>query len=148
MQIAVNTCEFFVWSSGFDWIWLKVWLNIEKIETSYKGYKNTLYEGGTLSPAFLYSTKNKFARTRVNNLVHIVDWFPTILDFAGISPKNYDNLDGVSQKPVLINRYPGKVRKGFMYGLVNDFDIETEIWLSRYVVRLGNYKPSFKTLIF
>ena len=126
---------------------VKVWLNIEKIETSHKGYKNTLYEGGTLSPAFLYSTKNKFARTRVNNLVHIVDWFPTILDFAGISPKNYDNLDGVSQKPVLLKRYPGKVRKGFMYGLVNDFDIETEIWLSRYVVRLGNYKPSFKTLI-
>ena len=112
-----------------------------------KGYKNTLYEGGTLSPAFVFSTKQTFARTRVNNLIHIVDWFPTILDFAGISNKNMSNLDGVSQKPVLLNRYPGKVRKGFMYGLVNDFDLEEEIWLSRYVVRLGNYKSSFRTLI-
>ena len=64
----------------------------------YRGYKNTLYEGGTLSPAFVYSTKRQFASKQVNSIVHITDWFPTILNFAKYKGTMPRNLDGVDQR--------------------------------------------------
>ena len=66
----------------------------------YRGYKNTLFEGGTLSPSFVYSTKRKFPNPIVKNLIHIIDWMPTILDFAGYVGKIKNDLDGVSQRIV------------------------------------------------
>ena len=62
----------------------------------YKGYKSTLFEGGTLSPSLIYSTKTRFVNREISSMVHITDWFPTILWFARIHiPKN---IDGVNQQ--------------------------------------------------
>ena len=62
----------------------------------YKGYKSTLFEGGTLSPSLIYSTKTRFVNREISSIVHITDWFPTILWFARIHiPKN---IDGVNQQ--------------------------------------------------
>lgn len=62
----------------------------------YKGYKSTLFEGGTLSPSLIYSTKTRFVNREISSMVHITDWFPTILWFARIQiPKN---IDGVNQQ--------------------------------------------------
>ena len=67
----------------------------------YRGYKNSLFEGGTLSPAFVYSTKRQFASPQVDSIVHITDWFPTILKFAKYQGNVPRNLDGVDQRKSL-----------------------------------------------
>ena len=92
----------------------------------YKGYKNTLYEGGTISPSFIYSTKTKFARNRVNSVFHVMDWFPTILDFAGAKYRKLTHIDGVSQRPTLRSKFNPKPRENFIYGLLNEFVDETK----------------------
>ena len=71
---------------------------------NYRGTKGSLWEGGTKVDAFLYSKgliDEDSAGTTYTGLMHVSDWFPTILDMAGISNKftakeGYD-LDGVSQ---------------------------------------------------
>ena len=92
----------------------------------YKGYKNSLYEGGTLSPAFIYSTKRQFASKRVKSIIHIMDWFPTILQLAKIPKKDMPKeLDGVSQLAVLNRVRPmPPPRRKFIYGLINTYSVE------------------------
>ena len=92
----------------------------------YKGYKNTLYEGGTISPAFIYSTKRTFARKRVNDVLHIIDWFPTIMDLAGFNVSALTHIDGVSQKNVLQKKYYTPPRRNFIYGVLNEFVSESK----------------------
>jgi len=67
---------------------------------AYRGNKGTLFEGGTKVDALLYSTKlsSKQQGATYGGLMHVVDWFPTMLDMANInykSPSGY-SLDGVS----------------------------------------------------
>ena len=50
----------------------------------YKGGKQWLTEGGTLSPAFVYKTHSVQQVKRSNEMMHITDWFPTLLKFAGL----------------------------------------------------------------
>lgn len=70
-----------------------------------RGSKASLFEGGTKVDAFIYaptflpeSSSYSASGTTYNNLFHVSDWFPTILDMAGIEytpPTGFD-LDGVS----------------------------------------------------
>ena len=65
-----------------------------------RGNKGTLFEGGTKVDALLYSSSlaTSMQGTSYAGLMHVVDWFPTILDMAGVSytpPAGYE-LDGVS----------------------------------------------------
>lgn len=125
----------------------------------YKGYKNSLYEGGTLSPAFIYSTKRQFTKPRVTEMFHIIDWFPTILDFAGYKMRNLPpNIDGVSQRKVLKDETYETPRTKFIYGLINQYDqtdgnellcpylccliISNFLsgWKTYYAARFGKYK--------
>ena len=39
--------------------------NLQSCNFPYKGRKNTLFEGGTLSPAFIYSTKEVFPERQI-----------------------------------------------------------------------------------
>ena len=69
---------------------------------NYRGTKGSLWEGGTKVDAFLYSKgliAKKYAGTTYNGLMHVTDWFPTVLDMAGVSYTANDgySLDGVSQ---------------------------------------------------
>ena len=58
-----------------------------------RGKKNSVYEGGTRTVAFLHSPRLKKAalkRSETGNegsvargLVHLVDWYPTLLSLAG-----------------------------------------------------------------
>ena len=96
-------------------------LNVTMI--SFKGFKNTLYEGGTLSPSFIYSTKRQFANKKVEDIVHIMDWFSTILDLSGYNMRKLpSNLDGVSQKIVLEKTKYEAPRTKFIYGLLHRKD--------------------------
>jgi arylsulfatase A-like enzyme len=68
-----------------------------------RGTKATLFEGGTKVDAFIYgptylSSLGIQAGKVYNNLFHVTDWFPTLLDFAGVThvPAEGYALDGVS----------------------------------------------------
>ena len=52
-----------------------------------RGGKNSVWEGGTRSPAFLHypGIKRKFRRRVSDSLIHAVDWYPTLLSLAGRS---------------------------------------------------------------
>jgi len=65
-----------------------------------RGNKGSLFEGGTKVDAFISSPLlNAYAGTTYNGLMHITDWFPTILELSGVDyvAKNGYELDGVSQ---------------------------------------------------
>ena len=67
-----------------------------------RGSKGTLFEGGTKVDAFIQSPliPKSLHGTKYDGFMHVSDWFPTILDLAGIHYKPDDDflLDGVSQK--------------------------------------------------
>ncbi|CAG5079510.1 Oidioi.mRNA.OKI2018_I69.PAR.g9270.t1.cds [Oikopleura dioica] len=104
----------------------------------YKGFKNSLFEGGVLSPSFLISTTRKFARSRLNYPFHIVDWVPTFLDFAGIEPDS--SMDGISRKIELENRWVKNKRESFVYGVLDFYNEKKQRWEDQIAVRYGRYK--------
>ena len=66
-----------------------------------RGNKGTLFEGGTKVDAMIYSKllSSKQRGATYGGLMHVVDWFPTMLDMAGITSYKVASgweLDGVS----------------------------------------------------
>ena len=63
------------------------------------GQKETIFDGGLRVDSFIYSSgliADEYVGTTYSNLMHVSDWFPTILSLAGISytaPSGYE-LDG------------------------------------------------------
>ncbi|KAK7486653.1 hypothetical protein BaRGS_00022054 [Batillaria attramentaria] len=95
-----------------------------------RGAKTTTWEGGTKGAAFVYS-KNLFKRTAYTSteLIHAVDWFPTILEAAGAEPES--GIDGVSQLATITSGSISK-RTEFVYNI----DDVTNMSAIRY----GDYK--------
>ena len=95
----------------------------------YRGKKSTFLEGGTLSPTIVWSSSSKrlFPKITNTNLVHIVDWFPTILKLTGVnSITSAKPLDGVNQIESIFERKKVwrkrkkevyQAREGFIYGI-------------------------------
>jgi len=72
-----------------------------------RGTKGSLFEGGTRVEAMIYSdglVPSKIVG-KYSNLFHVSDWFPTILDMAGVkySAKGKYALDGVSHYDAMFN---------------------------------------------
>lgn len=65
-----------------------------------RGTKGSLFEGGVKVDSFIYSSliPNKFQGKRHSPIMHVSDWFPTILNLTdtSFSPKSGMELDGVS----------------------------------------------------
>jgi arylsulfatase A-like enzyme len=59
-----------------------------------RGQKGTLYEGGVRVPAFAHWAGRIPPGTVVNVPLHIVDWFPTLVNLAGGSLQQKHPLDG------------------------------------------------------
>lgn len=66
-----------------------------------RGEKTTIFEGGTRVPAFVHSPLLKKKSYINRKLIHISDWYPTILRLAGA--KRVIGLDGVNQWPTINN---------------------------------------------
>ena len=67
-------------------------------------------------------------------MVHIVDWYPTLLSLAGLSNKDIGQVDGVDLWP-LVTR-DASVRSTLVYNI--DVDDQSETF--QFGVRRGNYK--------
>ncbi|XP_067656663.1 arylsulfatase B-like isoform X1 [Haliotis asinina] len=80
-----------------------------------RGAKTTLWEGGTKGTAFIYS-KNLLKKKGYLNteMMHAVDWYPTLIQIAGGDLSKIIDRDGVGQEDMLLNGGPSK-RDGFVY---------------------------------
>ncbi|WAR29518.1 ARSB-like protein [Mya arenaria] len=80
-----------------------------------RGAKTTLWEGGTRGASFVYS-ENLLQKTGYTNseMIHAVDWFPTLLTLAGGKPDA--GMDGVNQWPTVSSGAPS-ARSEFVYNI-------------------------------
>ncbi|PVD33860.1 hypothetical protein C0Q70_05121 [Pomacea canaliculata] len=95
-----------------------------------RGGKTTFWEGGTRGVAFVWS-RNLLERTGYTNheMIHAVDWFPTILHLAGLRPDS--NIDGVNQWEMLRTGAPSS-RTEFVYNI--------DTIMNSSAIRYGDYK--------
>jgi arylsulfatase A-like enzyme len=67
-----------------------------------RGGKATIYEGGTRVPCVVVWPSKVEPGSRSNAFLSSIDWYPTLLDMTGVTPKETVKFDGVSQKPALL----------------------------------------------
>lgn len=93
------------------------------------GHKGTYLEGGIRVPAMI-SHPGKIAQggTR-DQIVTIMDWFPTVLDLCGLKTKDLPPLDGLSLAGVLKNPEAAEVHEVLHFG-----------WRDGWAVRRGDWK--------
>ena len=69
--------------------------------------KSYYYEGGVRSSAFVWGNlfKNRSGQI-AQNLMHITDWLPTLVDFAGGNSAEFstNDIDGISMSKILTNQ--------------------------------------------
>jgi arylsulfatase A len=81
-----------------------------RFNCQFNGAKGTTYEGGIRVPAIIRWPAGGLSGGRqVTEMVHMTDWFPTLLAAAGIEARGQRKLDGVNVLPVLQGE-PGKVQ--------------------------------------
>ena len=92
------------------------------------GNKGTFLEGGLRVPAIIsYPKKLPQDETR-DQIVTVMDWYPTILDLAGI-PKPDVTLDGYSMAPLIRNAKSESKHKVLNFG-----------WSRNWATRQGDWK--------
>jgi arylsulfatase A-like enzyme len=107
-----------------------------------RGSKGALFEGGTKVDSFIYSPNLANSGTVYDGLMHISDWFPTILALANINyePDDEHSLDGV-------NHFDGwqgskNPRSSMLYNMYVDLsDYNFNIWTNgSFAVRDSRFK--------
>ena len=98
-----------------------------------KGYKNTIYEGGTKVPGFIHSPLLEkqnyrlviYMHTNINNcsvrysgLLHMIDFLPTLLHLSG--QNDVPGLDGLNQWEAISGDLPSP-RKMMIYNMDDVF---------------------------
>ena len=110
----------------------------------FRGTKGTIFEGGTKVDAFVYSPLLKESQQGkvYEGLMHVTDWFPTILDMASVpyTPRSGFDLDGVSHVDAWDTNVPARTE--MLYNSVHNvknkgFDVMTNGW---FAVRNEQYK--------
>ena len=93
-----------------------------------RGSKGSLFEGGVRVDAFIYSPliASEHQGKVYTNIMHVSDWFPTILDLTGspYDPDSGNELDGVSHVESWYNGTDSKreyVLYNYMYDVKNMF---------------------------
>ncbi|KAK8780125.1 hypothetical protein V5799_018534 [Amblyomma americanum] len=71
-----------------------------------RGNKATLWEGGLRAPAFVWSTRLKQRRRVSRQMMHIVDWLPTLYSAAGGKLPSLGITDGVDMWRALSDSSP------------------------------------------
>lgn len=100
--------------------------------TPLKGKKDTLWEGGTRVPGLLYSPLLHNTPREYSGLMHITDWYNTLLAAAGadLLPEN----DGFNQWEALSTGQSPSPRDSLIYNLNMDEDGP------HGAIRVGKYK--------
>ncbi|MEI6715307.1 MAG: sulfatase [Verrucomicrobiota bacterium] len=69
-----------------------------------RGGKATIYEGGTREPCVVVWPGKVKPGSQSDALFSSVDWYPTLLDMTGVTPKQVVKFDGVSEVPALLGK--------------------------------------------
>jgi arylsulfatase A-like enzyme len=69
--------------------------------TPFRDYKGTIYEGGTRAAAFATWPGHIPADKHVTQPMHMVDWYPTLINLAGGSLEQKLPIDGLDVWPML-----------------------------------------------
>ncbi|MHC4636879.1 MAG: sulfatase [Planctomycetota bacterium] len=109
-----------------------------------RGKKGTLYEGGIRIPMIVRWPGVVKAQCRSDEIVTTTDFYPTVLDMVGESPKPGQVTDGISFVPVL--KQQGHLRRDAIYfhspqGLpVDKTGKVNKVHVSGSVIRRGDWK--------
>ncbi|XP_013399823.1 arylsulfatase B [Lingula anatina] len=102
-----------------------------------RGAKTTIWEGGTRGSAFIHGQRLKKTQYVNNELIHAVDWLPTIVAMAGGTAAKLDSdLDGVNQWPT-VNTGSPSARNEFVYN-IDDVKRNGAIRVGDYKLIVGN----------
>lgn len=72
----------------------------------WRGQKGRLYEGGVRSPAVVVWPGRLKPGSEVNEALHVVDWYPTLLRLTGASHTGGKPLDGKNAWPTIATGRP------------------------------------------
>jgi len=97
-----------------------------------RGTKGTLYEGGTRGVGFVHSPLLQNSGYTNFNLMHAVDWLPTLMAAIGQTNLATSALDGVNQWPALTNPNLLAPRNEIVY------NIKEKPFMA--AIRIGDYK--------
>jgi len=97
----------------------------------FKGHKFSLFEGGIRVPSIISWPGHIPSEQVINEPVVSMDYFPTLLKFAGGDPALY-KLDGLDITPVLCERVPSPHKEIFW-----EMDKQTAIRQGRYKLVLN-----------
>jgi len=99
-----------------------------------RGVKSTLYEGGTLTPAFVHSPLLEQAGYINSDLIHITDWMPTLLTAAGVDSSQWPaDIDGLNQWDTISKGEPSP-RSEIVY------NIDDTTGTLQAAIRIGDFK--------
>lgn len=91
----------------------------------YRGGKDRFLEGGIKATTLIMSTKRKFEKRQNHEMIHVLDWFPTLLGLAGIEAQKTNNgfdIDGVDFSSRFGSpRAVSEPRDRFIVGVKHDF---------------------------
>lgn len=109
--------------------------------TPLRGTKGSLFEGGVRVEAFIYSPL--LEQGVYDNIFHVTDWFPTILEIAEATykPESGYHLDGVSQFQALSNRGDPPRDHMLLNYYYDPYDTTKNLWTGKAAgVRNARYK--------
>jgi len=69
-----------------------------------RGGKATIYEGGTREPCVVVWPGKVKPASQSDAFFSSVDWYPTLLEMTGVTPKQAVKFDGVSEVPALLGK--------------------------------------------
>ncbi|XP_077556022.1 arylsulfatase B-like isoform X4 [Haemaphysalis longicornis] len=96
-----------------------------------RGTKATLWEGGLRAPAFVWSTRLRKRHRVSRQMMHIVDWLPTLYSAAGGDVSALGPIDGVDMWQALSEGSPSPRRE-----VLHNVDPQS----SAMAIRVGRYK--------
>ncbi len=74
---------------------------LDRFNCQFRGAKGSVYEGGIRVPMLLRWPAGAQGGREVHEMVHMCDWFPTLLAAVGLEPPKELKLDGVNVLPLL-----------------------------------------------
>lgn len=107
-----------------------------------RGGKSTLWEGGTRVPSFIWGKMLKVRTPMIHRgMIHVVDWYPTIIAAAGGKPDAESDIDGMVQWDMLRLGLPSN-RTQFVYN-INRITGSAALRMGKFKLIEGN--PGFNS---
>jgi arylsulfatase len=108
----------------------------------WRGTYFTALEGGLRVP-FIARWQGRIpAGSRTNDIVHLVDLFPTLLDAADVAPPNDRIIDGKSMLPFFIGKEANSPREGFPVFVGDDlYAVKWRDWKIHFIGQDTKYSP-------